>query len=488
MPNSLPDLSELAVLEELWKRRQARKNLLNFTEYTTPNWHAGKIHKVICEQLDRVVRKEIDRLMLLCPPQHGKSTAASKRFPAYLLGLDPTLDVISASATAQLAEEFGRDVRNCIQSHEYRHLFPGTTLAEDSQAKGRWNTNKSGGYYAVGMGGALMGRGGNLGIIDDPFATWDDAQSELSREKAWEWYIGTFYNRMRPTAPIILIQHRMHEYDLAGRLIERQANGGDKWEIVELPANLDDPPWPERYNRESLERIKVNSDPRKWAALYLQNPTPEEGTFFKREWFELFDPKKLGHCHKYTTGDFAVTDGGGDFTEIATHGYVDGVIHLAIEGWRGQKTADVWIDQLIDQFDRHRSFAFFGESGPIRRAIEPFLLRRMNERVTFCRCEWLTRAHDKATMARPLQAMASMGKIKIADTDYGHQLLGQLLRFPAGKYDDGVDMAALMAMAIDQAHPAVTPPQKPYEPPRGAKTINEMVKRYEARKSDVERI
>ena len=262
----------------------------------------------------------------------------------------------------------------------------------------------------------------------------------------------------------------------------------DKWEIVELPASLDDPPWPERYNREALERIKNNSDPRKWNALYMQDPTPEDGTFFKKEWFELFDPKRVGKCHKYTTGDFAVTDGAGDYTELATHGYGDGNLYLAIEGWRGQTAADTWIERLIDQFQIHQPLAFFGESGPIRRSIEPFLLRRMSERMQFCRLEWLVRGHDKPTMARPLQAMASMGKIKIADTDYGHQLLGQLLRFPAGRYDDGVDMAALMAMAIYQAHPAVTPPPKIIEPPRGAKTIDEMVRRYESRQSEIQRI
>lgn len=480
--------SELELLQELLRRNQARRTLLDFTSYTTPNWRAGKIHRVICEQLDRVVNKEIDRLMLLCPPQHGKSTAASKRFPAYLLGKAPSLDVISASATAQLAEEFGREVRNCISSHEYRHLFPSTQLAEDSQARGRWNTSVGGGYYAVGMGGALMGRGGNLGIIDDPFATWDDAQSELSRDKAWDWYTGTFYNRLRPTAPIILIQHRMHEDDLAGRLIERQNFGGDKWEIVELPATLDNPPWPERYNREALERIRVNSDPRKWSALYMQNPTPDDGTFFLKEWFEFFDPKKLPTCYKYMSGDFAVTDGGGDFTEIATHGYGDGNLYLAIEGYRGQSTADIWIERMIDQIEKWQPFCFFGESGPIRRAIEPFLLRRMAERITFCRTEWLVRGSDKPTTARPLQAMSSMGKVKIADTDYGHQLLSQLLRFPAGKYDDGVDMAALMAMAIYQAHPAITAQPVTIEPPRGARTIDEMVRRYEQRQSAIERI
>lgn len=404
--------------------------------------------------------------MLLCPPQHGKSTTASRRMPAYVLGKEPLTDVISASATSLLAEEFGRDTRNCIASSEYRNLFPETVLAEDSQAKGRWNTKQGGGYYAVGMGGALMGRGGELGIIDDPFATWDDAQSELSRQKAWDWYTGTFYNRIRPGGAIILIQHRMHEDDLAGRLIEKQKAGvGDTWEIVELPALLDDPPWVERYDRKALQRIKDNSDPRKWSALYLQNPTPDEGTFFQREWFEIVDPSKA-KGHKYTTGDFAVTDDGGDFTDLGTHAYSGDQVTLGIDGWHGKTSADVWIEKLIDQFESHKPLCFFGETGPIRKATEPFLKRRMTERRRFCRLEWLPRPHDKATMARPLQALAASGKVKIADTETGHRILDHMLRFPAGMVDDPVDMATLMGLAIDQAHPAMTASSsKSAEPP-----------------------
>ncbi len=403
--------------------------------------------------------------MLLCPPQHGKSRITSERFPAYLLGQNPETEVVSASATSLLAEKFGREVRNCISSREYAAVFPGTQLAEDSQAKGLWRTRQGGGYYAVGIGGALMGRGGELGIIDDPFATWEDAQSQLTRDKAWDWYTGTFYNRIRPGAPIIVIQHRMHEDDLVGRLLAQQQSSGDKWEVVELPADLDNPPWPERYDRVALERIKAISGPRKWSALYMQRPTPDDGTFFLRDYFELFDPKKLTGCHKYTTGDFAVTDGAGDFTELATHGYADGTLYLGLEGWSGQTSADVWIERLIDQFQRHKPLCFFGESGPIRRSIEPFLTRRMRERSVYSRMEWLVRGSDKATSARPLQAMAAMGKVKIADTEYGHHLLTQLLQFPAGKHDDAVDMAALMGMAIDQAHPAVATGTAPSRPP-----------------------
>ncbi len=437
---------------ELLSRRRARRSTLEFTRYTTPRWSDGKIHREICVQADRVVRGEIDRLLLLCPPQHGKSEIISRRLPAYILGLNPSEDIISASATSDLAEGFGRDVRNCIASQEYRNVFPDTQLAEDSQAKGKWNTKQGGGYYAVGVGGQLFGRGG-MAIVDDPFGSWADAQSELQREKVWEWYQGTLYNRIRPGKPIIVIQHRMHEADLAGRLIEKQKQGGDKWEIINLPALIDDPPWIERYDSDALRRIRDNTDPRQWSALYLQNPTPDEGTFFKREWFEFFDPtKQAGHA--YTTGDFAVTEDGGDFTELATHKYLGDTLYLACDGWRGQTSADVWIERLIDQFGRFKPMCFYGETGPIRRSIEPFLTRRMRERKTFCRLEWLTRGHDKATMARPLQAMAAGGRVKIADTEYGHHLLTQLLQFPAGKLDDAVDMAALIALAIDEAHPS----------------------------------
>ncbi len=406
--------------------------------------------------------------MLLCPPQHGKSEASSRRFPAYVLGRDPRADVISASATAELAEGFGRDVRNTVASPEYRNVFPDTRLAEDSQAKGRWNTHHGGSYFAVGVGGNLFGRGG-MAIVDDPVGSWSDAQSEKTREDVWEWFRGTLYNRSRPGQPIILIQHRTAEDDLADRLIEQQNHGGDKWEIVELPADVNDPPWVERYDRAALERIRANTDPRQWQALYLQNPTPDEGTFFRREWFDFVDAKAV-RGHKYTTGDFAVTDGKGDFTELGTHAYAGDTLTLGLDGWRGQTSADVWIERLVDQFDSHKPLCFFGESGPIRRSIEPFLRRRMSERRTYARLEWLVRAHDKATMARPLQAMAPLGKVKIADTEYGHHLLAQLLQFPAGRLDDAVDMAALMGMAIGGgehgAHPAIASAEAAMKPRR----------------------
>jgi hypothetical protein len=441
------------------RRHCATTSLQSFTEYTTPKWVAGKIHREICKQADRVVNGEIDRLMLVCPPQHGKSEIISRRLSAYILGLDPTRDIIAASATALLAEGFGRDVRNCIASEECRRLFPDLKLAEDSQAKGRWNTDQGGSYYAVGIGGQLFGRGG-MAIIDDPFGSWADAQSETIRDSVWAWYTGTLYNRVRPGQPIIVIQHRMHEDDLAGRLIEAAKTGGDQWEIVTLPADLEDPPWPERYDRDALLRIKHNTAPQQWASLYMGDPTPDEGIFFKREWFFRYSETPL--VRKYMTSDFAVTDAAEaddpDYTEIGVHGAAqteEGAtrLYLCMDGWTGRKAPLAWLDEYLNLVLRHKPQCEFAEVGPIRRAIEGFLKQKRLERKAFGQMEWIPHIGDKSANARALQTMASMGLVGLPVGDYGDYILEQLLKFPAGKHDDAVDMCALMARAVDEAFP-----------------------------------
>lgn len=333
-------------------------------------------------------------------------------------------------------------------------------LAEDSQARGRWSTQAGGGYYAVGIGGALMGRGAHLGIIDDPFSSWEDGQSKLSRQRAWDWYTGTFYNRIRPGGAIVVIQHRMHEDDLIGRLLAQQAADGDRWDVVELPADLDDPPWPERYDRAALERIKAASGPLKWSALYMQRPQPEEGTFFRREWFFRYRPTDVPAVRRYMTSDFAVTERQeADFTEIGVHGVteIEGrlKLYLGLDGWHGQNDPAAWIERYIDLAAKWKPLAEFGEAGVIQRAVEPFLTRRRHERRAFGRIEWLPSVTDKPARASSLRAMASMGLVGLPANDYGDRLLEQLVGFPTGRYDDAVDMMGLLPRALDQAHPAL---------------------------------
>jgi hypothetical protein len=156
--------------------------------------------------------------------------------------------------------DFGRDVRNIIGSEEYRALFD-TRLAEDSQAKGKWHTSAGGIYYAVGIGGSVLGRGGDVILIDDPYSSMEDALSEITRKNVWEWYTGTAYNRLMPNGAIVVINHRMHEDDLSGRLLAQQTAGGDKWEVVELPAisETNEALWPEAYPIDALHRIRQNT-------------------------------------------------------------------------------------------------------------------------------------------------------------------------------------------------------------------------------------
>lgn len=457
MVNSPVSPQEAAV--ELLRRRGARKSLIDFTCYTKPDFQVGEHHKKIAEALESVERGECDRLMIFAPPRHTKSELASRRFPAWYLGRHPEKQLIAATYSGDFALDFGREVRGIVQAEEYRALFPEVTLAADSQAANRWHTTQGGVSVYVGVGGPITGRGAHIALIDDPFKNREEADSEVRRETVWKWYTSTLRTRLMPGGAIILILTRWHEDDLAGRLLEKQR---DEWKVVELPAieNEGKPHekalWPEWYDIKALKRIKEDIGPRDWSALFQQRPTPDEGTFFKREWFRWYDqaPK---HLHRYVCSDYAVTEGGGDWTEHGVFGIDPEANIYVLDWWSGQTSADAWIETLLDMVKDNKPFATFGESGQIRKSIEPFLIRRSRERKVFSRFEWISRTGDKAAMARGFQARAAMGKVYLPRTDWAEDLLRQLLTFPAGKHDDKVDVCALIGMALDQAHPAIAP-------------------------------
>ncbi len=437
------------------KRRKARAGLIPFTEYTNHAYEPAPPHSEIAEKLEAVERGEIDRLMIFMPPRHGKSELASRRFPAWYMGRNPDKQIIAASYNSDLASDFGREVRNIIRTNEFSRLF-NVKLAEDSRAAGRWNTDAGGAYVAAGVGTAVTGRGAHILLIDDPVKDREEAESELRRETIWNWYTSTAYTRLMPGGAVILIQTRWHEDDLGGRLLEAENNGGDQWVKVNLPAIKDGQAlWPERYDVDALKRIKAAIGPRDFEALYQQNPTPDDGTFFLRDWFKRHDdPPKLGHI--YITSDYAVTEDGGDWTAHLVWNYHEDTLTL-IDGWTGQTSADVWIEELLRLFKQHRPLCYFGEAGVIVKAVKPMLTRRMNELRVFARTEWIPSISDKPTRARAFQARAAMGKVSLPKTDLGEKVLNQLLSFPAGKHDDLVDTCALMGMVIDMAHPGFTP-------------------------------
>lgn len=445
----------------LLARRAARKSFRHYIDHVQPGFAFAKHHELVIRKLEAVERGEIRRLALFLPPGSAKSTYSSVLFPAWFLGRNPDKSVIAVSHTAELAERFGRRARNLVGSRENMAAF-GVCVASDSGAAGRWETNKGGEYFAAGVGGSVTGRRADLVIIDDPVRSREDADSERQRETAWQWYVNDLLTRMKPGARQILVMTRWHEDDLGGRILEREA---DKWEIVKLPmiAGVDDPLgratgerlWPEWFTDEMIETAK--QDTRSWNALYQQEPVPDGGDYFKAEWMVEYGdlPKQM---NIYGASDYAVTADGGDFTEHGVFGVDANNNIYVLDWWRGQKASDVWIEAKCDLIHRWRPSCWFGESGVIRRSIEPSLVKRMSERQLYCRIEYLASISDKTARARSIQARASMGKLwwpKVAA--WKADVMAQVLKFPTGKHDDAVDVLSLLGRGLEFVRSAAPP-------------------------------
>lgn len=258
-----------------------------------------------------------------------------------------------------------------------------------------------------------------------------------------------------------LVSHntRWHEDDLTGRLLEEQAKGGDQWTILELPAISPDGKalWPDFYPLEALERVKRASIPRDWSALYQQRPTPDEGAYFKRDWFRWYTekPKQL---RIYGASDYAVTDGGGDWTVHLVVGVDPDDNVYVLDLWRGQTTSDQWVQAWLDMVRLHKPLMWVEEQGQIIKSIGPFIDKRMREERVYCRREQVASAHDKPTRSRSIQARTSMGKVYLPEkAPWVNDFVSELLMFPAGKHDDMVDTYGLIGRMIDELLPAGKP-------------------------------
>jgi len=328
-------MSQTTPIESLSKERQevlrlsAIKDLLSFSQILDPkytvNWHHEIISQKLTQALLNVEQGKPARIILEIPPRHGKSELATIKFPAWALGKHPEYPIIVSSYSAELAEDFGLKTRDTLNHEHYQQIFS-TALRADTQARGRWLTNEGGGYTATGVGGAITGRGFKIGIIDDPFKNREEADSEVIREKVWNWYTSTFYTRQEGISAIIVICTRWHLYDLVGRLLEQQENAEkaglieyDKWDVVRFPAIADkdetyrkqgEPLWPQKFTTQNLENIKNTIGIYDWSSLYQQEPILAENAEFKADWFKYFDEEELKNKNlRYTTTiDLAISE------------------------------------------------------------------------------------------------------------------------------------------------------------------------------------
>ena len=275
-------------------RNKAKDDFLSFVKCVWPDFVEGSHHRHIAKKFNELATGEINRLIINMPPRHTKSEFASYLLPAWMVGRDPKLKIIQATHTAELAIRFGRKAKNLIDSDDYRKIFD-TTLSEDSQAAGRWETSQGGEYFAAGVGGAITGRGADLLIIDDPHSE-QDAMSKVSLEKAYEWYTSGPRQRLQPGGKIILVMTRWSTRDLTGALVASQKEAKtDQWHVVEFPAIMDHesddakPVWPEYWKMDELEKVKAALPVAKWNAQWMQQPTSEEGAILKREWWKTYE-------------------------------------------------------------------------------------------------------------------------------------------------------------------------------------------------------
>ena len=458
--------------KELLNRRSIRRSLTEYARYK--GFEPAQHHKLLIAELEKVARRETRRLAVFMPPGSAKSTYASILFPPWLMQYWLNTSVLAASHTTELAEKWGRRVRNAVNDDG---LVLGIGISADNQAAGRWALTTGAEYYAAGVGTGIAGFRAGLGMIDDPIRSRQDADSELIRDRIWEWYINDFRTRLVPGAPEILIQTRWHEDDLAGRALQH-----NDWRVVSLPAEAEpNDPLGRKVGEflwadgdygyaEQLAELKKNTPARTWSALYQQRPAPEDGDYFKAEWLKPYDKAPaLDTLRVYGGSDYAVTADGGDYTVHAVVGLdPEGRMYL-LDLWRKQASSDQWVESFCDMVLQWKPMAWAEEQGQIKSGVGPFLERRMRERRAYTVREQFPTRGDKAIRAQSIRSSMAMNGLYVPmNAPWYADLRSELLSFPAGKHDDQVDALGLVGQLLDRMWNGQVPqPKKPPAPNTG---------------------
>jgi len=347
-PEEQREIEQLAdVLEQRKLAQTCRDDLIAFCKHMDPNYKVGRHHRRLADLLMKMERGEEDRIGVSVPPRHGKSQMVSIYFPAWYLGRNPDKKVLMVSHTADLAVDFGRKVRNIVDSPTYKAIFPTVTLAADSKSAGRWNTNMGGEYFACGVGAALAGRGAHFLIVDDPFSEQDVLNGNYEVfERVYEWFTYGARTRLMPQGKVAIVHTRWHPNDLIGRLAKDMGRitNSDQYEMFEFPAIFNENTehekalWPEFYDLEALHRTKASMPLFQWNAQFQQTPTAEEGALVKREWWKRWDQDDPPNCEYVimTLDAAAEKNTRADFTALLTWAvfnderYTDGASHIIL--------------------------------------------------------------------------------------------------------------------------------------------------------------
>ena len=440
-------------LEEKRKESAIKNDFMSFVKYVWPDFIEGSHHKIMAEKFNKVATGDLKRIVINMAPRHTKSEFASYLLPSWMIGKNPKLKIIQATHTTELAVRFGRKAKNLIDSQEYQKIFQ-TKLREDSKAAGRWETNEGGEYFAAGVGGSITGRGADLLIIDDPHSE-QDALNTNALERTWEWYTSGPRQRLQPGGIIVVVMTRWNTKDLTGKLINAQKEAkADQWEVIEFPAILpnDKPLWPEYWKLEELEGVKAGLPIGKWNAQYQQNPTAEEGSIIKREWWQRWD-KDLPPLHhviqsydtaflKKETADYSAITTWGVFYPTEDSGPNLILLDVVKDRFEFPELRRVALEQY--NYWKPESVIVEGKASGMPLTFE---LRKQGIPVINYTP---SRGNDKHARVNAVAPLFESGQIWATDDKFSEEVIEECAAFPYGDHDDLVDSMTQAVMRFRQ--------------------------------------
>ena len=447
------------LLEELrtrTTRKKAEAKFMDFVKEVWPTFIGGRHHARMAAAFERVANGEIKRLIINMPPRHTKSEFASYLLPAWFLGKFPHKKVIQTSHTAELAVGFGRKVRNLVDSEAYKRIFPAVELQTDSKAAGRWNTNFGGDYFAIGVGGAVTGKGADILVIDDPHSEQEAAIGAYNPEvydKVYEWYTSGPRQRLQPGGSIVIVMTRWSQRDLTAQVLKAAASrGGEEWEVIEFPAILPSgtPLWPEFWSQTELEALREELPSSKWMAQYQQQPTSETNAIVKREWWQWWDEERPPPCEFIIQSwDTAhETKKMNDYSACTTWGVWyddedDGQANLILlNAIRDRLEFPDLKRKAFEEWQMWEPDAFMVE----KKAAGAPLIQEFRAMGIPVQEYSPGKGQDKITRLNSVADLFASGKVWAPTTRWAEELVDEVASFPSGEHDDFVDSMTLALM------------------------------------------
>jgi predicted phage terminase large subunit-like protein len=449
-------LAELEKLQELKSKQAAQDKFLAFVKEVWPTFIGGRHHAKMADAFERVARGECKRLIINMPPRHTKSEFASYLLPAWFLGKYPHKKIIQCSHTAELAVGFGRKVRNLVDTDAYRRVFSDLNLASDSKAAGRWNTSKGGDYFAIGIGGAVTGKGADVLIIDDPHSEQEAAIAEVNPDiydKTYEWYTSGPRQRLQPGGSIVVVMTRWSKRDLTGQILKDAAANDSlgEWEVIEFPAILpsEKPLWPEFWELEELEKVKRDVPNSKWMAQYQQNPISESAAIVKREWWQEWTKETPPQCdfilmawdtafEKTQRADYSACTTWGVFYHPDDTGIEQANIIL-LNAFRDRMEFPQLKQVAVEEYKEWDPDSVIIE----KKASGAPLIYEMRAMGIPVQEFTPTRGNDKISRLNAVSDLFASGRVWAPATRWAEEVIDEVAEFPAGTHDDYVDTVSM---------------------------------------------